>query len=276
MDLGGEELANSLEKVMICVSEQLQKSGKYRASRYPYHLLPPTTYPHSLPPPSQFPLLLLWIPWATLVDTLLLTKVHRLHKWSLSGWVSLSVVYRGWCFHCHIIPQKGFTTLTLLSSPKAFLPNPWLLGSDFSVVILWFLLFAFHCLPSSASFKMSIVRPRVRFSDCLISFSSTGLFPSCSFNDLIALFFFFKLLNNHHRPPHPAPDPFTFRGKDTLVWSVLLWIWINPRLPKNKKLLKKIPLYEYTMVCLSIHLLKDIFAFLINPNLLGSFFEMSN
>ena len=30
------------------------------------------------------------------------------------------------------------------------------------------------------------------------------------------------------------------------------------------------------MVCLSIHLLKDIFVFLINPNLLGSFFEMSN
>ena len=52
--------------------------------------------------------------------------------------------------------------------------------------------------------------------------------------------------------------------------------YLKKKKKRTTKLLKKFPLYEYTMVCLSIYLLKDIFVFLINPNLSGSFSEMSN
>ena len=159
MNIGfwGEELETLWKKVMICFSEQLQKIWKVqRASRYPVTYCLPT-YPQP-PPPNQLPLLLIsCIHEPTLVDTLLLTEVHRLRKGSLSGWVSLSVgLTNGWCFHCYSIPWKGFTTLKVLSSSN---PSSLILGSDFSVVILWFfLLFVFYCLHSFASFKMSIVR----------------------------------------------------------------------------------------------------------------------
>ena len=71
-------------------------------------------------------------------------------------------------------------------------------------------------------------------------------------------------------------------GPQLCLWSVFASEYEEIHfLPKKikkrtKKLLKKIPLYEYTMVCLSIYLLKDIFVFLINPNFSGSFSEMSN